>query len=99
MKVLVGNSWPNEAKVSNVVVPEPKPRCLLPLGTITPPNRLRIHPVLRRDHISRLMASVASPTPPYQVCFSPSHRTGTYTSSSLCMPPRCSRTIPLLTPG
>jgi len=52
---------------SQTCVPEPKPRCLLPLGHNHPPHRLRIAPVLRVDHISVMPAR--SPTRHTKVCF------------------------------
>src|SRR5260221_14017855 len=68
--VFEGKSWLKEAKPSNVVVPGPKPRALLPLGKRTPPCKLMIDPVRKLENIPRFKASVVSPTPPYHTWFS-----------------------------
>jgi len=74
-KCVGGEELIKAANVSNVVVPLPKPRALLPVGSTAPAKQAQISnlPALiiesdcKLENITRLKPSVVSPTPPYQV--------------------------------
>ncbi len=63
-KLLAGSDCPNDAKVPNVVVPEPKPRARFPVGSATSPCTPKMLPECTFENSTRFQPSAISPTPP-----------------------------------